>query len=76
MLDWHPRKDPPERVGVEILLAFECFGSENHPTQPKQFLRWEYEVIEVANFDSAHELEVGWPANEASCWAYIPNPKT
>ena len=75
MLDWHERKDRPATEVVEILLAFECFGSEHHPTHPKRFLRWEYAVIEVANFDSPHDLEVGWPATEASLWAYIPEPQ-
>lgn len=76
MLDWHPRERKPADSGVEILLAFQCFGSGHHPTHPKQFLRWEFEVIDVSNFDSPHELEIGWAATDATHWAYIPTPST
>ena len=74
MLDWHPREHRPATKGHDIILAFQCFGSEPHPTKPKQFLGWEYEVIKVDDFDSTNELGTGWPATDATYWAYIQSP--
>ena len=73
-MQWHTREHRPDKEGVEILLAFQCVGSEHHPTHANRFIRWEYEVIEARDLDSTHDLEVGWPATEATHWAYIPTP--
>ena len=75
MLDWHPRTERPATKNVEILLAFQCFGSPHHPTKPGELLRWEYAVIDVDLFDDKNELELGWPPTEATNWAYIPSPE-
>lgn len=72
-MDWQPIETAP-KDGPDILLAIPVFGSEHHPTQAKQFLRWEYAVVESAQVGSNDDLECGWAVSDFTHWAALDSP--
>jgi len=70
---WHPIETAPTE-GPDILLAIPVYGSAHHPTKPKQFLQWEYAVIETCAVGSTDEMECGWSPSQFTHWAALDRP--
>lgn len=74
-MNWHKRSKAPQMNDDLIAIAVPVYGSSRHATRPHEFLRWDCAIIEARQFNDATELEFGWPATEATDWAYITPPE-
>ena len=54
-----------------IVFAVPVFGSEHHPTQAGEFLRWDTWTDDPSD-DWSDEREIGWCMNDAVLWCECP----
>lgn len=54
-----------------FVLAVPVYGSEHHPTKPKQFLGWDTWTQDV-DCDWTEEQEIGWRVDDAAMFCDAP----
>lgn len=60
--------------GPDVLVALRVFGSPDHPTKAKEFLRWDFAVAEVYDDGFTVPADCGWSHIDFTHWARIPSP--
>ena len=75
--EWNDDMSAAPQNGEPFLVGLQVFGSDTHPTRPKQFLRWEYAIAEIGYEGAPMVLcDCGWHSTDWTHWARISPPLT
>ena len=73
--EWRDMSDAPND-GSEFLAAVPVYGSEFHPTKPRGFLYWEFDIISLNPETGEIPLNryCGWQFDDYVAWRPLPAP--